>query len=78
MVDRMTHASERTPAELAREAARVIAELTGVDVPDCRAALQAILLAGVVQGAQIHRIHDVPGARQALALWRAVTEGYQP
>lgn len=26
----MTHASERTPAELAREAARVIAELTGV------------------------------------------------
>lgn len=39
---------------------------------------QAILLAGAAQGVQIHRIHDVAGAAQALALWRAVTEGYQP
>lgn len=39
---------------------------------------QAILLAGVAQGAQIHRIHDVSGARQALSIWRAINEGYQP
>ena len=35
----------------------------------------AVTLAGVAQGIQIHRVHDAAQTRQALALWRAVTEG---
>lgn len=35
----------------------------------------AVTLAGVAQGIQIHRVHDVADIRQGLALWRAVTEG---
>ncbi len=35
----------------------------------------AVALAGVAQGAQIIRIHDVAETRQALALWQAVTQG---
>ena len=32
----------------------------------------ALTLAAVAQGIQIHRVHDVAGARQGLALWRAI------
>ncbi len=35
----------------------------------------AVTLAGVAQGVQIHRVHDVAETRQALALWQAVTGG---
>jgi len=35
----------------------------------------AVALAGVAQGAQIIRVHDVAETRQALSLWQAVTEG---
>ena len=35
----------------------------------------ALALAGVAQGAQVLRVHDVWETRQALALWRSVTEG---
>lgn len=35
----------------------------------------AVALAGVAQGAQILRVHDVPETVQALALWQAVTCG---
>ncbi|WP_353472992.1 dihydropteroate synthase [Salipiger sp. H15] len=35
----------------------------------------AVALAGVAQGAQIIRVHDVAETRQALALWQAVAEG---
>ncbi len=35
----------------------------------------AVMLAGVAQGVQIHRVHDTAGAAQALALWRAVENG---
>ncbi|WP_323716040.1 dihydropteroate synthase [Paracoccus aminovorans] len=35
----------------------------------------AVTLAGIAQGIQIHRVHDVAQTRQGLALWRAVTEG---
>ena len=35
----------------------------------------AVTLAGVAQGIQIHRVHDVAQTRQGLALWRAVNEG---
>lgn len=33
----------------------------------------AVTLAGVQQGVQIHRVHDVAGTRQGLALWQAIT-----
>ena len=35
----------------------------------------AVALAGVAQGAQMIRVHDVPETRQALALWTAATTG---
>lgn len=35
----------------------------------------AVALAGVAQGAQVVRVHDVAETRQALALWQAVTVG---
>jgi dihydropteroate synthase len=33
----------------------------------------AVTLAGIAQGIQIHRVHDVAQTRQGIALWRAVT-----
>ncbi|MGR3393857.1 MULTISPECIES: dihydropteroate synthase [Rhodobacterales] len=35
----------------------------------------AVALAGISQGAQIVRVHDVAATRQALALWQAVEQG---
>ena len=35
----------------------------------------AVALAGVAQGAQVIRVHDVAETRQALALWQAATTG---
>ena len=35
----------------------------------------AVALAGVAQGMQMIRVHDVAETRQALSLWQAVTEG---
>lgn len=35
----------------------------------------ALALAGIAQGAQIIRVHDVAATRQALALWTAVEQG---
>ena len=35
----------------------------------------AVALAGIAQGAQIIRVHDVEETRQALSLWQAVTTG---
>ncbi|MFM2356357.1 MAG: hypothetical protein RLZZ528_2093 [Pseudomonadota bacterium] len=35
----------------------------------------AVTLAGLAQGVQIHRVHDIPETRQALALWRALNAG---
>jgi len=35
----------------------------------------AVALAGVAQGIQMIRVHDVPETRQALSLWQAVTVG---
>ncbi|MDD8024521.1 MAG: dihydropteroate synthase [Paracoccaceae bacterium] len=37
----------------------------------------AVTLAGLAQGAQIHRVHDVGEIAQGLRLWRAITEGYE-
>lgn len=37
----------------------------------------AVTLAGIAQGVQIHRVHDMAEAKQALRLWQAVTLGEQ-
>jgi len=37
----------------------------------------AVALAGVAQGVQMIRVHDVAETRQALSLWQAVTQGDQ-
>lgn len=42
---------------------------------DRAAGTLAVTLAGVAQGIQIHRVHDVEETRQGLALWQAVTGG---
>ncbi len=35
----------------------------------------AVTLAGLQQGVQIHRLHDIVEAKQALRLWQAVVLG---
>ncbi|WP_347310350.1 dihydropteroate synthase [Defluviimonas sp. SAOS-178_SWC] len=35
----------------------------------------AVMLAGLAQGVQIHRVHDIVETKQALRLWQAVTLG---
>lgn len=55
---------------------RFIGAVGGADVAAERMpGTLAVTLAGVAQGIQIHRVHDVAQTRQGLALWRAVTEG---
>lgn len=55
---------------------RFIGTIGGADVAAERLpGTLAVTLAGVAQGIQIHRVHDVAQTRQGLALWRAVTEG---
>ena len=63
----------RSEENLAREdqLAYAIAEVAAERMPGTL----AVTLAGVAQGIQIHRVHDVADIRQGLALWRAVTEG---
>lgn len=54
---------------------RFIGRIGGADRPDARdPGSLALTLAAVAQGIQIHRVHDVAGTRQGLALWRAVNE----
>ena len=53
---------------------RFIGTISGVEEADQRVAGSiAVALAGVAQGAQILRVHDVEETRQALALWQAST-----
>ncbi|WP_347265651.1 dihydropteroate synthase [Paracoccus sp. (in: a-proteobacteria)] len=55
---------------------RFIGSIGGAERPaDRLAGTLAVTLAGVAQGAQIHRVHDVAQTRQALALWQAVNRG---
>lgn len=57
---------------------RFIGAIGGAEQAADRAAgTLAVTLAGVAQGIQIHRVHDVDATRQGLALWRAVAEGGQ-
>ncbi|MCE6951889.1 dihydropteroate synthase [Cereibacter sphaeroides] len=63
------------PILLGASRKRFIGTLSDEPVADRRmAGSLAIALAGAAQGAQILRVHDVRETRQALALWRAVTE----
>ncbi|RDW12183.1 dihydropteroate synthase, partial [Paracoccus thiocyanatus] len=53
---------------------RFVGSIGGAERPADRVAgTLALTLAGVAQGIQIHRVHDVAQTRQGLALWRAVT-----
>ncbi|SMO37541.1 dihydropteroate synthase [Paracoccus laeviglucosivorans] len=53
---------------------RFIGAIGGAEhAADRAAGTLAVTLAGVAQGIQIHRVHDVEETRQGLALWRAVT-----
>ncbi|MEF9603658.1 dihydropteroate synthase, partial [Paracoccus sp. PXZ] len=53
---------------------RFIGSIGGAEHPADRVAgTLALTLAGIAQGIQIHRVHDVAETRQGLALWRAVT-----
>lgn len=57
---------------------RFIGNLGGAELPAARMpGTLAVTLAGVAQGIQIHRVHDVAQTRQGLALWQAVTGGGQ-
>jgi dihydropteroate synthase len=54
---------------------RFIGALSGTEAADARlAGSLAVALQGASQGAQILRVHDVDETRQALTLWRAITE----
>ncbi|MEL6915724.1 MAG: dihydropteroate synthase [Pseudomonadota bacterium] len=62
------------PLLLGASRKRFIGTLSGVEAADGRMpGSLAVALAGVAQGAQILRVHDVAPTRQALSLWQAVT-----
>lgn len=51
---------------------RFIGEIGGGSPTDAREpGTQALTLAAIAQGVQMHRVHDVAGAAQSLALWQA-------
>jgi len=55
---------------------RFIGSIGGADEPAERGpGTIAVTLAGVAQGVQWHRVHDVAPTRQAIRLWQAVTAG---
>ena len=64
------------PILLGASRKRFIGTLSGVEEADQRLpGSLAVALAGVAQGAQILRVHDVAETRQALTLWQASTHG---
>lgn len=55
---------------------RFISGLSGGETPQSREpGSYAVALVAAAQGAQILRVHDVAGSRQALSVWRASVEG---
>jgi dihydropteroate synthase len=55
---------------------RFISGVSGGETPQSREPGSfAVALAAAAQGAQILRVHDVAGTRQALSVWRASVEG---
>ncbi len=57
---------------------KFIGTIGGAEAADARApGTLAVTLAGIAQGVQIHRVHDVAEVAQGLRLWRSITEGYE-
>ena len=55
---------------------RFIGGVSGGETPQAREpGSYAAAIAGAAQGAQLFRVHDVEGTRQALAVWRASAVG---
>lgn len=68
----------RCPVLLGVSRKRFIGTIGGGLPPQARdAGTHALTLAAVQQGVQMHRVHDVDGAAQSLALWQAAGEGRQ-
>ncbi|MCB2128897.1 MAG: dihydropteroate synthase [Rhodobacteraceae bacterium] len=64
------------PVLLGASRKRFIGTIGRADRADQRVAgTLAVTLAGISQGVQIHRVHDITEAKQALRLWQAVTLG---
>jgi len=64
------------PVLLGASRKRFIGRITGVEAADGRVAGSVgAALAGVAQGAQIVRVHDVAATRQAVDVWMAATTG---
>ncbi|MCU0817187.1 MAG: dihydropteroate synthase [Cypionkella sp.] len=64
------------PVLLGASRKRFIGTLSGVEEAQRRMpGSLAVALAGVAQGVQMIRVHDVAETRQALSLWQAVTRG---
>lgn len=64
------------PILLGASRKRFIGTVAAEARPDRRlAGSLAVALAGVAQGVQMIRVHDAAETRQAIALWRAATEG---
>ncbi|WP_299874394.1 dihydropteroate synthase [uncultured Sulfitobacter sp.] len=67
------------PILLGASRKRFIGTISGVDTADQRVAGSiAVALAGLAQGMQMLRVHDVAETRQAIALWRASMAGRHP
>jgi dihydropteroate synthase len=64
------------PVLLGASRKRFIGTISGVEEAQRRLpGSLAVALAGVAQGVQMIRVHDVPETRQALSLWQAATKG---
>jgi len=67
------------PVLLGASRKRFIGDIGGTPTPADRVAGSiAVALAGVAQGVQMLRVHDVAETRAALRLWRAATRGVLP
>jgi dihydropteroate synthase len=67
------------PLLLGASRKRFIGDISGTPTPKDRVAGSiAVALAGVAQGVQMLRVHDVEETMAALKLWRASTQGFLP
>ena len=67
------------PILLGASRKRFIGTIGGADTPGDRLpGSVAVALAGIAQGVQIVRVHDMAATRQALRLWQAATSGERP
>ena len=58
---------------------RFIGTIAGVERADARApGTLAVTLSGLMQGVQMHRVHDVAEIAQGIRLFDAITRGYTP